>query len=265
MKFNKILLVAAMTSVLAVSTSSCSEDYVKLNQNPSNVSKADPKGLMTQAILEFQPNDYLLWWYNVNYLTRWTQMTCPTGSFSESFTEMAENGGQGGQYIATLRYRNEIKAALDNSGEEQYRGYEAACTILTVYLGLFDSDVYGALPYTEACRYKTDGILVPKYDMVKDLYDTWLGELDNCITVLQNKDLDSNAAQDPAYQGDWSKWARLANSLKLKIAVRLLAQDKSRALAIAKAVAESPAGYIDNLDQDFRYSSLSQRNQGCTR
>ena len=90
MKFNKILLVAAMTSALAVSTSSCSEDYVKLNQNPSNVSKADPKGLMTQAILEFQPNDYLLWWYNVNYLTRWPQMTCPTGSFTESFTEMAE-------------------------------------------------------------------------------------------------------------------------------------------------------------------------------
>ena len=262
MKFNKILLAAAMTSVLAVSTSSCSDDYAELNQNPSNVSKADPKGLMTQAILEFQPNDYLLWWYNVNYLTRWTQMTCPTGSFTESFTEMAENGGQGGQYIATLRYRNEIKAALDNSGEEQYRGYEAACTILTVYLGLFDSDVYGALPYTEACRYKTDGILVPKYDMVKDLYDTWLGELDNCITVLQNKDLDSNAAQDPAYQGDWSKWARLANSLKLKIAVRLLAQDKSRALAIAKAVAESPAGYIDNLDQDFRFAKATKVNTG---
>ena len=68
MKFNKILLAAAMTSVLAVSTSSCSDDYAKLNQNPSNVSKADPKGLMTQAILEFQPNDYLLWSVSYTHL-----------------------------------------------------------------------------------------------------------------------------------------------------------------------------------------------------
>lgn len=260
MKFNKILLAAAMTSVLALSTTSCADDYQKLNQDPSNVSKVDPKGLMAQAVLKFQPNDYLIWFYNINYFTRWSQMGCPTGSFTDDYTSMAESGGQGEQYVATLRYRNEIRAYIEQSGAETMRGYEAACTVLSVYLGIFDSDMYGALPYTEACRYKFDGILTPKYDMVKDLYATWLTELDEAIAIFQRSDIESNPAQDVAYAGDWSKWAKLANSLKLKIAVRLLVQDKSQALSIAQAVASSSAGYIDTMDDDFRFCKATKAN-----
>ena len=89
MKFNKILLAAAMTSVLAISATSCSDDYAELNQNPANVSKADPKGLMTQAILNFQPNDYLIWYYNNKYYSRWTQMGVPTNSYDSEFTTVA--------------------------------------------------------------------------------------------------------------------------------------------------------------------------------
>lgn len=262
MKFNKILLAAAMTSVLAFSTTSCSDDYQKLNQDPANVSKVDPKGLMAQAVLKFQPNDYLLWWYNVNYFTRWSQMGCPTGSYTDEFTAMAESGGQGEQYVATLRYRNEIRAYIEESGAEEMRGYEAVCTVLSVYLGIFDSDMYGALPYTEACRYKYDGILTPKYDMVKDLYATWLSELDEAISIFQRSDIENNPSQDVAYAGDWSKWAKLANSLKLKIAVRLLAQDKNQALSIAKAVASSPVGYLDTMDDDFRFCKATKANNG---
>lgn len=260
MKFNKILLAAAMTSVLALSTTSCADDYQKLNQDPSNVSKVDPKGLMAQAVLKFQPNDYLIWFYNINYFTRWSQMGCPTGSFTDDYTSMAESGGQGEQYVATLRYRNEIRAYIEQSGAETMRGYEAACTVLSVYLGIFDSDMYGALPYTEACRYKFDGILTPKYDMVKDLYATWLTELDEAIAIFQRSDIESNPAQDVAYAGDWSKWAKLANSLKLKIAVRLLVQDKSQALSIAQSVASSSAGYIDTMDDDFRFCKATKAN-----
>ena len=262
MKFNKILLAAAMASVLTVSTTSCADDYKDLNQKPSDVTKVDPKGLMAQAVIKFNPNPYLLWFYNVNYMTRWSQMACPTGSFTDSFTEMAECGDQGSQYVATLRYRNEIRNYIDNSGEEKMRGYEAVCTVLSVYLGIFDSDVYGALPYTEACRYKFDGILTPKYDLMPDLYATWLKELDESIAIFQRSDIENNPGQDVVYAGDWAKWAKLANSLKLKIAVRLLVQDKAQAFSIAQAVAGSSAGYIDDMGDDFYFCKATKANSG---
>ncbi|MGM9812015.1 MAG: SusD/RagB family nutrient-binding outer membrane lipoprotein [Muribaculaceae bacterium] len=262
MKFNKILLAAAMTSVLAISATSCSDDYAELNQNPANVSKADPKGLMTQAILNFQPNDYLIWFYNNDYYSRWTQMACPTSGYTDEFTTHGATGGQGSQYLSTLKYRNEIRLYIQNTGDESQRGYEAATTVLTVYLGIFDSDVFGARPYTEACRYKTDGILTPKYDMVDELYETWLAELDEAIAIFQNKDIENSVTQDIAYGGDWAKWAKLANSLKLKIAVRLLAQNKDKAISIANAVASSSVGYIDSMDDDLRFCKATEAKSG---
>lgn len=264
MKFNKILLAAAMTSVLAITATSCADDYVDLNQNPANVSKADPKGLMTQAILNFQPNDYLIWFYNNDYYSRWTQMACPTGGYTDEFTSMGAAGGQGSQYLNTLKYRNEIRLYIENTGEENQRGYEAICTVLTVYLGIFDSDIYGARPYTEACRYKIDGTLTPKYDMVEELYNTWLDELNEAITIFQRSDIENSITQDLAYAGDWTKWAKLANSLKLKIAVRLLAQNKSKALSIASEVEKSSVGYIDSMEDDFRFCKATEAKSGSS-
>ena len=57
MKLNKLYYVVALASVLALGTS-CADDYQKLNQDPANVTVTDPKALMSQAILTFQPYDY---------------------------------------------------------------------------------------------------------------------------------------------------------------------------------------------------------------
>ena len=165
MRFNKFFIAGAMASVLVLSTS-CRDDYEDMNQDPANVTKTLPEGLMTAAINAFQPTDYLLWFYNTPYFTRWDQMGTPGGGFSEEYTGMAESGGQGGQYIGVLRYRNKIKKYIDDSGETKYNGYYAATGILTIYLGIFDTDMYGFVPYTEACRYDEDGIITPKYDTV---------------------------------------------------------------------------------------------------
>jgi len=59
------------------------------------------------------------------------------------------------------------------------------------------------------------------------------------------------------YRGDAAKWARLANSLKLKIAVRLLSQDKAQALSIASEAASNIAGLIDGADYDFLFNKAT--------
>jgi hypothetical protein len=60
--------------------------------------------------------------------------------------------------------------------------------------------------------------------------------------------------QDIIYKGDYTKWAKLCNLLKLRIAARLVNKDKAKALSIAAEVAASPAGYMDNLNDDFVYN-----------
>ena len=261
MRFNKFFIAGAMASVLVLSTS-CRDDYEDMNQDPANVTKTLPEGLMTAAINAFQPTDYLLWFYNTPYFTRWDQMGTPGGGFSEEYTGMAESGGQGGQYIGVLRYRNKIKKYIDDSGETKYNGYYAATGILTIYLGIFDTDMYGSVPYTEACRYDEDGIITPKYDTVEELYTLWIDELNNFITLLQGSGLDAASRQDAAYGCDWTKWAKLANSLKLKIAVRLYNNEPDKALQIANEAASNAAGLITSTDDDFLFCKATDVSSG---
>lgn len=261
MKLNKLYYAAALASVLTLTTG-CAEDYTGLNQDPANVTVTDPKALMSQAVLKFQPNDYLIWYYNVNYFTRWSQMASPSGSFTDAFTEMAESGGQGGQYIEVLKYRNLIQNHIATTGDETQRGFEAACTVMSVYLGLFDSDMYGALPYTQACHYADQEILTPEYDTVESLYNTFLSELDQAISYFQTPGIESNSALDQVYGGDWAKWAKLANSLKLKVAVRLYNNDSAKALQIAEAVAKSPVGYLDSMEDDMLFCKATAAANG---
>lgn len=246
--------------VTALSLVGCADSLKEINSDPSNVTVTKPEGMLAAAINAFQPNDYLLWFYNVKYFNTWSQMS--GGSYDAGYTGQNENGGQGGQYIATLKYRNKIQEYINNTGSVENNGYLAATGILTIYLGIFDSDMYGSIPYTEACHYDDKGILTPKYETVEELYNLWIDELNSYISMLQGADLSSNSAQDAAYGSDWKKWAKLANSLKLKIAVRLYNNDATKALQIAEEAASNSAGLITTTDDDFLFCKATKCASG---
>ena len=111
--------------------------------------------------------------------------------------------------------------------------------------------------YTEAeqARYTNPPLLLPKYDTQEELLEVWLKELDQTINYLSSNEIkDVLNNQDFIYKGDLKKWGKLANSLKLKIAARLINKDRNRAFEIVKQVAESPVGLIATTDDDFVYN-----------
>ncbi len=247
--------------VTALSLVGCADDLKDINMDPSNVTETLPEGMLTAAINAFQPNDYLVWYYNVQYFNKWSQMS--GGSYDAGYTGQNEIGGQGSQYIATLNYRNKIQKYIDETGKVENNGYLAATGILTIYLAIFDTDMYGSIPYTEASHYDDKGILTPKYERVEDLYNLWLEELDSYINMLQSSDLVVvSSSQDAAYDCDWKKWAKLANTLKLKIAVRLYNNDSAKALQIAEEAASNSAGLITSTDDDFLFCKATKCDTG---
>ena len=122
--------------------------------------------------------------------------------------------------------------------------------------------MYGSIPYTEACMAAYGGTLTPAYDTVESLYDLWITELDDAIATFSSPDVVMQANQDVVYGGDTEKWAKFANSLKLRIAVRLLAQNETKAKEIASDVASASCGYIDALEEDVRFHKGDVRLTG---
>ena len=259
MKAKHIFL--ALLTVCVLGLSSCLDEFAEINKNPSDVSTPEPAYLATRAQLLFETNDYLLWFYNQALYTKWSQLGA-SGSFSEGTYGQGTAVHWQNTYITMLNYRNDIDNYIQAYEHPEMKAYSAMCGVLAVYGALFSSDINGDIQYTEACLYKYGGSLTPNYDRVENLYDVLVNELDNYIVTFQDKSQVVSTKQDLIYNGDLTKWARLANTLKLKVAVRLYNNNPDKAKQIAASVTGSTAGYIDSREDAFIYHKADKDTGG---
>lgn len=245
----------------------CTDDFSELNQKPSDITKPNIRYLFTQLERSFQPGDYSQWYGGFRDLHTWSQATVPTGGNSSSLNRPdVEANGCGYQVNEVLRYANEIRYQIQNMSEEDKAKYEYIqylCHPLLVFLSIEDSDMFGSRQYTEAeqARYTDPPLLLPKYDSQEELLEVWLKELDETLSFLNNNNVtDLLSSQDFIYNGNLKKWAKLTNSLKLRIAARLINKDRARALKIAEEVAANPAGILSSLDDDLVYNKGKKDN-----
>ena len=164
---------------------SCKDDFAEVNTDQATITSGNPSFLFAQGILEFKPQDYLYWFYNASEIFQWVQTGVSTGGVTSTLADGAP--AQSFKSIDVLRYANELKyvrSLMDEEEGAKYAQYSAALDILTIYMGIYDTDFTGDIPYTEAAQGAHGGTLTPKYDRVESLYNLWLGNLDEDIQVL---------------------------------------------------------------------------------
>lgn len=249
---------AALAFILVITTTiGCRDDFSKMNQDPSSVVKAQISYLFADVINNFEPQGYLEYFYNAPMKYAWAGMGLSTSGASENILTLTIDGDQSRQYIKVLRVVRAMEhemEILDEAERTANAAYLAAANVMSIYLGIFATDMYGSIPYVEACSAAYGGTLIPAYDDVESLYDLWLNELDASIATLTSASAIMQSSQDVVYKGDTKKWAKFANSLKLRIAVRLLSQNENKAKQVASAVVNASCGYIDALDEDVRFN-----------
>ena len=259
------LLLAAIALGTGLTTTGCRDDFSEMNTDPSAVVQGEVPYLFAEAVNVFDPQPYLEYYYNAPMKYQWAGFGLSTGGASESILTLTIDGDQNRQYINVLRVLRAMEHEMELQDDE-YRaanaGYVAAAKLLSIYEGIFATDMYGSIPYTEACMAAYGGTLTPAYDTVESLYDLWINELTEAITTFASSDVVMQANQDVVYGGDTEKWAKFANSLKLRIAVRLLAQNEAKAKQIAADVASASCGYIDALEEDVRFHKGDVRLTG---
>lgn len=259
MKFNKIVLAALAIS--SISLTGCRDDFAEMNQSPSAVTTANVSYLFAEAVNNFKPDWYLEYYYNAPMKYQWAGWGQSTSGAGEGILTLTATGDQGYMYLSTLKYvRNMEHALADVTGDELLtkKPYLAAARVLTIYTAIFDTDMYGSIPYTEACTGAYEGgTITPKYDRVEDLYNEWLSTLDECIADFTVSGAAMANTQDVVFGGDVAKWAKFANSLKLRIAVRLINANPTLAKQIASDVKKASCGYIDSMEDDVVFNKAT--------
>ncbi|MCS2302548.1 SusD/RagB family nutrient-binding outer membrane lipoprotein [Bacteroides ovatus] len=79
-------------------------------------------------------------------------------------------------------------------------------------------DMYGALPYSQI---SSDKLSTP-YDTMEEAYHAMFTDLTDAINVMtvyvtENPNNRTMAKYDKVYDGDFEKWVKFANSLKLRM------------------------------------------------
>lgn len=254
-----------LAGLAVLSFVSCADDFAKENQKPSAIVTGNVSYLFAEAVNNFKPDWYLEYYYNAPMKYQWAGWGQSTSGAGEGLLTLTATGDQGYMYLSTLKYVRDIEHILANSKEEEVatnKPYLAAARVLTIYTAIFDTDMYGSIPYDEACTAPYEGgTLTPKYDRVEDLYNEWLATLDECVADFTAAGAAMANTQDVVYSGDVAKWAKFANSLKLRIAVRLLNANPTLAKDIVAKVKSASCGYIDSESEDVVFNKATVSNE----
>ncbi len=120
----------------------------------------------------------------------------------------------------------------------------AIAMILKSYIFWTLTDRWGDIPYSEAL--KGAGNLTPAYDKQEDIYKGLLADLTAAISTF---DGGPNAKGDIFFNGDPAYWKKVANSLRMQIALRMSkiypSSGQLAATEFAAAVAD-PNGYMSS-------------------
>nr|MCU0385536.1 SusD/RagB family nutrient-binding outer membrane lipoprotein [Flavihumibacter sp.] len=153
----------------------------------------------------------------------------------------------------------EIRRQIDlKPDKNDYSKMKAVTYILSALQGIKVTDMNGSIPYSEAIKGRYEGKYNPVFDSQEQLFTTWLSELNEAIATLSAAPTATEKSygnSDVLYKGDWTKWIKLANTLKLRIAARYENQDAGKTAAIAQEVMSNTTGPITAVADNLVYSS----------
>ncbi|WP_461449771.1 SusD/RagB family nutrient-binding outer membrane lipoprotein [Mucilaginibacter sp.] len=237
---------------LTIAGSSCKKDYLNLTANPNVPSTASANLLLsgaiksTASIVNYGPTpsgsgDYAQYAAWVGYLTQSTSFQVFNNLTKYILTSTDYNGSWEDNYLNIANY-NAIEAT--NSGPN----YQAIAEIMICfdYEALVDN--FNNVPYSQALKGASN--LSPAYDNGQTIYLDLAKRLDAAITLIQGAP--AGAANplgaDVMFGGNMTEWAKFANTLKLRLALREstkpgLAADYATLSASVKAT--EGVGYID--------------------
>ena len=113
-----------------------------------------------------------------------------------------------------------VQAAIDIVHAKKLKNYEGIFTIFKALLWSSATDLYGDIYYTDGLHGQ-DGILFPKFDDQKDIYPALILDLKNATQLLTEGTEEIDKTYDLFYGGDKTKWIKFANSLRLRLLMRV--------------------------------------------
>lgn len=240
---HKILLLSA--SILL--NAGCTKDFVEDNSDKNaitSISKSEfplvfnralSVTMMNGAFYETTHN------YYADIYSQYFAKSVATERYSVDLTNYVDR-------MYTLAYSRggaSLKIIMDNA--EPQSAETALSNIVWVYSFSRLTDQVGPIPYSKA--FANNGQVIVDYDKMEDIYNDFFIRLTEAVNVLKSKDASTIVfnAKDNLYSGNINRWIKFANTLKLRLAMRISKVNPTKAKQMAEEAIASGV-LTDNAD-----------------
>jgi hypothetical protein len=201
--------------VLILTTSACTKDFAEINTN-KNVPTAVTPDLLISGVIKSAVNEQVgQAWGTGNLLV---QYTAKIQFVNEDRYLWGEKNGIWSNVYGNMRNVENVIELASNSTVKQ-QNYLGVGLILKSWLYSLATDAYGDIPYSEAINAKRSSNYTPKYDAQEQIYTGLLADLKRANTILGTSN--EPIAGDILFNGSVIRWKRFANSLRLRLLMRL--------------------------------------------
>ncbi|MDD4438077.1 MAG: SusD/RagB family nutrient-binding outer membrane lipoprotein [Tissierellia bacterium] len=215
---SKLLIIFSVIIMLFTAVS-CN-DWLDVNHDPNALEQIPDAKVLLPAAEIGVANNLMGWDFGFAgafWVEYWTQSY--TASQFKSLTEYLPQEFNTSYQSLMREPLIDLKRIKTMTAEDENKGYYFIAEALSIFTWQIITDVWGDIPYTEALR-ADEGILHPVQDKGQDIYADLMKRVDALLDIdLNNSFIDPKF--DYIYEGDLDAWYRFANSLKLKLMLRL--------------------------------------------
>jgi Starch-binding associating with outer membrane len=224
-------------SALSIGIAGCKRE-LDINKNPNTVTESNitPALILPNALHNVgvqTANGY-------GWLSNWIGHWSPSGSYNPNTEESTYNITSSFQETKWANVYNalfDLDVIENKSIASEDTFYRAIAMTMKAHLFQNLVDLYGNVPYKQA--FKSLEFPSPAYDKAEEIYADLQLKLDTAISLMETAPIgDAEAHVDIVFGGDADLWIKLANTLKLRMLIRLSEINPNPTAEIAKIVAK---------------------------
>lgn len=235
-----ILRFVVYTLITVFALVSCTDKFGEVNTDPDRAKDAPATNVLA----------FTLRYFGSTFFDVWADMNEPStyGGYLAKIQYIdearyvfrpgtVENNWYYGYIL--LNNINEIKKKAVADKADNLMGVAKVLEVLVVQNM---TDRWRDIPYSDAIKLNS-GVLLPKYDKQEDIYPALLKVLEDAANLLASGSSDVLGDGDVLYKGSVTKWQKLANSLRLRLAMRISGVSPALAKSTVEAVLGNPTKY----------------------
>ena len=259
----KIVKYVLGTVLFPLALSSCTDNFEEYNTNPNLPSKLDSEALIAPLIdclasPEENPcqRNNTFWACFGGYVTVTNTWSWGDTNYYTYNVDDDRNRWSADYYFNSL-YKNYFSIARMT---EERGPIFALAKLFRVSIMQYVVNMQGPLPYTQV----KDGLFSVPYDNEETAYKQMFIDLDDAIATLTQAagavtgGFNPLRDYDRVFDGDYTKWVKYANSLKLRMAIRISGVDPELAHNMAREAVQHPIGVMESAG-DTAWDKLNGR------